>query len=88
MMTAFPHCEPGSPLQVDGQAAVYWQVSAHTTLFNYTGHPAIVLPYAQDREGLPMGIQLVGKRWHEARLLGVAQAIAEVSRGFQRPAGY
>ena len=48
----------------------------------------MVLPYAQDREGLPMGMQLVGKRWHEARLLGMAQAIAEVSGGFQRPEGY
>ena len=88
MMTAFPHCETGASLQVDGQAAVYWQVSAHTALFNYTGHPAVVLPYAQDREGLPMGMQLVGKRWHEARLLGMARAIAEVSGGFQRPEGY
>ena len=88
MMTAFPHCEPGSPLQVDGQAVVYWQISAHTALFNYTGHPAIVMPYTQDREGLPIGIQLVGKCWDEARLLGIARAIAEISGGFQRPAGY
>src|SRR5436309_10578525 len=45
MMTAFAHCEPGSPLHVDGQAVVYWMVSAHSTVFNYTGHRAVVLPY-------------------------------------------
>ena len=75
MVTAFPHCEPGSPLHVDGQEVVYWLVSAHGTLFNYTGHPAVVLPYKLDRDGLPIGIQVVGKRWDEARLLAIAKAL-------------
>jgi amidase len=88
MMTAFPHCEPGSPLQVDGQDVSYWTVSAHGALFNYTGHPAVVLPHTVDRAGLPIGIQLVGKRWGESRLLAVAGALEEVTGGFQRPPGY
>ena len=88
MMTAFPHCEPGSPLQVDGQEVVYWMVSAHGTVFNYTGHPAVVLPYKLDREGLPIGVQLVGKRWDESRLLAMARALSEVTGAFQRPPGY
>src|SRR5207244_10455534 len=88
MVTAFPHCDPGTPLQVDGQQVVYWMVSAHGTLFNYTGHPAVVLPYKLDRDGLPIGVQLVGKRWDEARLLAIAKAISEVTGAFQRPPGY
>jgi amidase len=85
MMTAFPHCEPGSPLLLDGQEVVYWMVSFHSTLFNYTGHPAVVLPYKLDRDGLPMGIQVVGKRWNESRLLGIAKALSEVTGTFRRP---
>ena len=88
MVTAFPHCEPGSPLQVDGQEVVYWMVSGHGTLFNYTSHPAVMLPYQLDRDGLPIGIQLVGKRWNESRLLAVAKALSEVTGAFQRPPGY
>src|SRR3989440_5301439 len=88
MVTAFPHCETGSPLQVDGQQVVYWMVSAHGTLFNYTGHPAVVLPYKLDRDGLPIGVQLVGKRWDEARLLAMAKALSEVTGAFQRPPDY
>jgi amidase len=88
MMTAFPHCEPGSPLHVDGQEVIYWAVSGHGTLFNYTGHPAIVLPYKLDRDDLPIGIQLVGKRWDESRLLAMAKALSEVTGAFQRPPGY
>ncbi len=88
MITAFPHCEPGLPLQVDGAATDYWMVSAHSTIFNYTGHPAVVLPYTQDCDGLPLGVQLVGKRWGEARLLGVAKALAPLTGDFRRPRGY
>ncbi len=62
--------------------------AAHGTVFNYTGHPAIVLPYTLDATGLPLGIQLVGKRWNESRLLAVAKALTAVTGEFRRPAGY
>jgi len=88
MVTAFPHCETGTPLHVDGQEVAYWMVSAHGTLFNYTGHPAVVLPYKLDRDGLPIGVQMVGKRWDESRLLAMAKALSEVTGAFQRPPGY
>jgi amidase len=51
MITAFPHCESGAPLRVDGQEVSYWMVSAHGSLFNYTGHPAVVLPFKLARDG-------------------------------------
>ncbi|MEO7912689.1 MAG: amidase [Roseiflexaceae bacterium] len=88
MVTAFPHCETGSPLRVDGQDITYWMVSAHSTVFNYTGHPAVVLPYTLDRDGAPLGVQLVGKRWGESRLLAIAHALTAVSGAFRRPPGY
>ena len=88
MVTAFPHCETGAPLHVDGQEVGYWLVSAHATVFNYTGHPAVVLPYKLDRDGLPIGVQIVGKRWDESRLLAIAKAVSEVTGEFRRPPGY
>ena len=50
-------------------AVIRARVASLPTLFNYTGHPAVVMPRALDREGLPLGIQVVGKRWSESRLL-------------------
>ncbi len=88
MLTAFPHCETGSPLEVDGREVEYWMVNAHSTVFNYTGHPAVVLPYKLDRDGLPIGVQIVGKRWDESRLLAMAKALSAVTGKFQRPPGY
>ena len=88
MVTAFPHCEPGAALRVDSEKVDYWMVSAHGALFNYSGHPAVVVPHKLDREGLPIGVQLVGKRWEESRLLAIAKAVSSVTSGFQRPPGY
>jgi len=88
MTTAFPHCEPGTPLKVDGEDQDYWMLPAYGAVFNYGGHPALSMPCGEDRDGLPIGLQLVGKRWSEARLLGVAAAIEPLTGGFRRPPAY
>lgn len=88
MVPAFRHCQTESPLQVDGRTVDYWWANAHCKLFNYSGHPAIVLPYKVDGDGLPIGIQVVGPRWGEARLLAIARALVEVTGEFRRPPGY
>ncbi|PBB27085.1 MULTISPECIES: amidase [unclassified Mesorhizobium] len=88
MTTAFPHCEPGTPIKVDGKDQDYWMLPAYGAVFNYSGHPALSMPCGKDRDGLPIGLQLVGKRWSEARLLGVAAAIEPLTGGFRRPPAY
>ena len=85
MVTGFPHCEPGADLQLDGKPVSYWLVSAHGAIFNYTGHPAVVLPYTLDRDHLPIGLQLVGRRWNESHLLGVAKTMSAITGQFRRP---
>lgn len=85
MVTAFPHCKPGADLHLDGKPVSYWLVSAHGAIFNYTGHPAVVLPYTLDRDHLPIGLQLVGRRWNESHLLGVAKTVSTITGQFRRP---
>ena len=45
---------------------------AFTSAFNVVGLPAISLPTHTSSTGLPVGVQLVGGPWGEARLLAVA----------------
>jgi amidase len=86
---AFPHCAPGTPILVDGRPLDYWLATiAYTNFFNLTGHPVVVLPVAQSHERLPIGVQVVGRRWGEMSLLAVARCLAEVVGPFQRPPGY
>lgn len=54
---------------------------------NLAGLPALVVPAGADGDGLPIGIQIVGPRWSEMRLIEVAGALEEagILPGFVRP---
>jgi len=39
---------------------------------NITGLPAISIPAGYDRNGLPLGLQVMGRPWEEETLLGIA----------------
>jgi len=67
--------------------AIDASVSAES-LSGTTGQPALVIPIAKGRNGLPIGIQVIARRWDDERLLAIAELIVEVTGGFQRPPGY
>ncbi|HTS12978.1 MAG TPA: amidase [Candidatus Limnocylindrales bacterium] len=46
---------------------------------NFTGHPAMSVPCGFTRDGLPVGMQLIGPRWSEARLLTIAYAYEQAT---------
>lgn len=73
---AFIRQKASAPLMIDGVAHPYFFAgTSYNYLANFTGQPSIVLPCGFSREGLPIGLQLTGKRWGEAKLLGVAKAL-------------
>jgi amidase len=84
-VTAFPHCAPGTPLDIDGTPAESWRIDHFLNPFNFTGHPCVALPAGLDLDGLPIGVQLVGRRWADEELLAAAGAIDAVIQGYRRP---
>ena len=67
------------PLKVDGIDHPYFFAgTAYNFLANLTGQPSIVLPCGFSKEGMQIGLQLTGKRWGEAKLLGVAKALEKL----------
>ena len=86
---AIGHVPFGTPIDVDGAAVPYFIAgTAYTSPFNLTGHPAVVLPIARTRDGLPLGVQLVGRRWSEPALLALAQKVALITAPFTPPPDY
>jgi aspartyl-tRNA(Asn)/glutamyl-tRNA(Gln) amidotransferase subunit A len=55
-------------------AARFMALSANTRPFNYLGLPAISVPCGFDPNGLPIGLQLAGRPFAEARVLTAADA--------------
>jgi aspartyl-tRNA(Asn)/glutamyl-tRNA(Gln) amidotransferase subunit A len=45
---------------------------------NVSGNPAISIPCGWTKNGLPIGLQLIGKRWDEPALLQIAAAASGV----------
>jgi len=48
---------------------------ALTWTVNLTGHPAVSLPCGIDRDGLPVGLQLIAARGEDRHLLQVAHTV-------------
>jgi Asp-tRNA(Asn)/Glu-tRNA(Gln) amidotransferase A subunit family amidase len=57
------------------------------TPWNLLGFPAVVIPWKLSPEGLPVGIQLVGRPWEEEMLLEVAVRLEEARGPFPAPPG-
>ncbi|MCJ8282866.1 MAG: amidase [Rivularia sp. ALOHA_DT_140] len=89
MTTAFTHRPKGAAIEVDGRKVPYQMANgAYLVPFNLTGHPVVVIPIGFTEDGLPIGMQIVGKRWKEMELLNIAGKLDEIIGDFRSPDGY
>lgn len=67
------------PAEIDGVATrTYFHWLALAYAVTNVGHPAISIPAGCDEAGMPFGLQIVGPRGGDARVLAVAQALEGV----------
>jgi Asp-tRNA(Asn)/Glu-tRNA(Gln) amidotransferase A subunit family amidase len=71
---AFRHGE--REWQVDGKTVKYLDAWSYCEWFNLLGFPAVAVPCGYSAEGLPIGVQIVGRPWEEEVVLTVAAAIS------------
>ncbi|HTZ60570.1 MAG TPA: amidase [Acidobacteriaceae bacterium] len=79
---AFRHGERS--WEIDGQRVEYLDTMKYTQWFNLLGAPAAVVPVGRSPEGLPIGVQIVGRPFEDERVLGIAAAL-EASFGYKPP---
>ncbi len=66
---------------VDADPVQMYLNDVFTVTVNLAGLPGIAVPAGLDRQGLPLGLQLIGRPWDEAGLLNTAQVL-EAAAGF------
>jgi aspartyl-tRNA(Asn)/glutamyl-tRNA(Gln) amidotransferase subunit A len=57
-----------------------------TVTVNLAGLPGISVPAGLDRQGLPLGLQLIGRPWDEGELLNCAYALEGAAGFVEKPA--
>jgi Asp-tRNA(Asn)/Glu-tRNA(Gln) amidotransferase A subunit family amidase len=70
---------------VDGTEVEYLDAMSYTQWFNILGNPAVVVPVGRSPEGLPIGVQVVGRPFEEEVILAVAEQIERQVGGYVKP---
>jgi len=76
------------PSEIDGKPTrtyFHWLAAAYAVTI--VGHPAISLPVGLDRNGMPFGLQIVGPRGGDAKVLAVAAALEAGALGARMTGG-
>ncbi len=87
-ITAGPAIEKGPmayKIKIDDTKMHYWDYFAYGQVFNATGHPAISIPLGFSQNGLPIGVQVIGKYYSEKELLHFARLIEPLHLGYSKP---
>jgi amidase len=86
---AFKRCKQGTPLDFDGEMRPYNDYcEPYVAPFNASGHPALVVPLGTSKDGLPIGVQLIGPYWSEPELLHIARQLGPLTKGFVPPRAF
>jgi amidase len=87
MTVAYTHRDSAMRFDVDGVAVGYEQQGFIYASTNLTGLPGLVLPAGLSADGLPIGVQLVGARWSEPRLIHIGRTFEEhgILPGYRPP---
>jgi amidase len=62
-------------LEVDDATVPFSSIEHWSLLPTYVGAPSLVVPVALSPNGLPIGAQLIGRRWTDERLIGLGSVV-------------
>jgi Asp-tRNA(Asn)/Glu-tRNA(Gln) amidotransferase A subunit family amidase len=81
---AFRHEEFGR-VEIEGRSVPTFRAFTHAHAANVFDLPAVCVPAGRTAEGLPVGVQVVGRPHEEWRVLAAARVLEEALGGWLRP---
>jgi Asp-tRNA(Asn)/Glu-tRNA(Gln) amidotransferase A subunit family amidase len=80
---AFRHGERS--WNIDGKTVHYLDAWSYAEWFNLLGTPGVVVPVSHSAEGLPIGVQIVGRPWQEEQVLTIAAVVERECQAWRMP---
>jgi Asp-tRNA(Asn)/Glu-tRNA(Gln) amidotransferase A subunit family amidase len=68
-----------------GEKENYRDTMRHSQWLNLAGFPGVAVPLGQSSEGLPIGVQMIGRPYEDEIILAVAEAIEQGRGWWQAP---
>jgi len=85
--TVPPYPADGLPPVVAGREQGMWDVLAPCRLISLFGLPAMSVPFGSSADGLPIGVQVVGRPFREDEVLAAGRLLADEATWRGSPAG-
>jgi Asp-tRNA(Asn)/Glu-tRNA(Gln) amidotransferase A subunit family amidase len=73
------------PFQVEGWTVEYQRAFSYSQAFNLLGFPAAAVPFGRSPEGLPIGVQVVGRPFKDGTVLRIAALLEEAAGPWRAP---
>jgi aspartyl-tRNA(Asn)/glutamyl-tRNA(Gln) amidotransferase subunit A len=83
---ATPSAAFGLGEMADADPVAMYLNDVFTVTVNLAGLPGVAVPTGLDRQGLPLGLQLIGRPWEEADLLNHAYVLERAAGFVSKPA--
>ncbi|MBA3767777.1 MAG: amidase, partial [Acidobacteria bacterium] len=72
-------------IETGGQSTSVFRAFGYSQTYNVYGLPSVSLPAARTRDGLPIGVQIIGRPFEEEAVLAAAFVVEEALGGWQPP---
>ncbi len=74
-----------TPAKLLGHSFIEGHDFSYLNIYNLTGWPVLTVRCGSSEEGLPIGIQIVAKPWHDSVALMIGQKLETLLGGWQKP---
>ena len=73
-------------VETNGKSISTFRAFSYSQTFNVFGLPSVAVPVGCTANGLPIGVQIIGRPFEERTVLGTAAIVEEALGGWRRPA--